>query len=97
MAKLTITIREKTEKISDDQNLTGYETQMEFEPEGQDESPLSVLGPMIYEAISKLMSLYHQGNPAADIQLSKDQNFCLETAMAAEVAKFQENPFPSEL
>jgi hypothetical protein len=43
------------------------------------------------------MSLYHQGNPAADIQLSKDQNFCLETAMAAEVAKFQENPFPSEL
>jgi hypothetical protein len=97
MSKLTITIREKTEKISDDQSLTGYETSMELEPEGHNESPLSILGPIIYETISKLMSLYHDGNPAADIQISKDQNFCLETAMAAEIAKFQENPFPSQL
>lgn len=97
MPKLVITIKEKTEKLSEDQNLTGYESAMEFDAEGQEDSPLSVLGPVIYKAISMLMSLYHQGDPAADIQLDKNQNFCLETAMAAEVAKFKTNPFPHEL
>ena len=97
MAKLTITIKEKTEKISDDQSLTGYESKMEFDAEGQEDSPLSVLGPAIYKAISALMSIYHEGDPAADIQLDKDQPFNLENAMAAEVMKFNTNPFPIEL
>lgn len=98
MAKLTIIVCEKSEQLLDGHNLTGYTTDVRFEPEGEhdEDSPLKVLVEPIYQAIGYLMSAYHGSAPCVSRDLEPNESCSLEEQMAKEMADFKE-PFPSEL
>lgn len=95
MPKLTIIVTEKTEQLLDGRNLIGYETKVEFEAEGQEDSPLRDLVEPIYKAIGFLMSAYHGAEPFVARDLDPDKSFSLESEMAKEKAKIDQ-PLPSE-
>lgn len=96
MPKLTIIIMEKAQPLSDGHNLTGYTTDVQFEAEGQEGSPLKKLVGPIYEAIGYMLTALHGGEPYVARDFESHESVSLEAEMAKEVAKL-EAPFPLEI
>jgi len=97
MAKLIITIEEKTESIEDNRTLYGFGVTQDVEAEDSKLSLLPSMAPLLTELIMQAIGLIQQANGGCLHKVGTcDRSVSLDSHVAEMKAKLAQ-PFPSEL
>lgn len=98
MAKLIITIEEKSETAEDGKTLVGFATERELQGEDKEKSALAQMLPALDLAVSMIIRSFFSahGVDCAHEEHSDTPLESLASVMSREIANHQQ-PFPSEL
>jgi hypothetical protein len=97
MAKLIITIEEKTESIEDNRTLYGFGVTQDVEAEDPELSMLPVMAPLLTEIVMRAIALIQQANGGCLHKAGTcDRSVSLDSHVAELKAELAQ-PFPSEL
>jgi hypothetical protein len=97
MAKLIITVEEKTEAIEDNRTLYGFGITQDVQAEDSELSLLPSMAPMLTELVMRAIALIQQHNGGClHKQGTCDRSVSLESHIAELKADLAQ-PFPSEL